>query len=249
MQFVDIHTHFIPAIDDGATSIQETVEMLRVAYDAGTRGLVATPHMFLDGYEKNDILLVNDRFAATVAALKEYSEQPEYAFIREMRLSLGSENYASIEFIDALARGCVVPINGGRYLLVEFSPFLPFTKIEMILHRVLQSGYFPVVAHTERVTAVQEKPARLEDLAAVGCLFQVNADSFLGSANPRLRKTSVTLAKSGFVHVIASDGHRPARRPPTLLRASQELQQKFSLQAVRTWLQDNPARIVDNLEI
>ncbi|RPJ55018.1 MAG: hypothetical protein EHM23_01585 [Acidobacteria bacterium] len=249
MQFIDIHTHFIPGIDDGATSIQETVEMLQVAYAAGTRGLVATPHMFLDGYEKNDILLVNDRFAATLAALKEYSEKPEYAFIREMRLSLGSENYASIEFIDALARGCAVPINGGRYLLVEFSPFLPLAKIEMILQRVHQFGYFPVVAHTERITAIQEKPARLEDLAAMGCLFQVNGDSFLDSANPRLRKTSMTLAKSGFIHVIASDGHRPSRRPPVLSGASQELLRKFSVQVVQTWLHDNPARIVDNLEI
>jgi len=249
MQFTDIHTHIIPAIDDGATSIQETIEMLRIAYQAGTRGMVATPHMFLDGYEKNDILLVNDRFADTIAALKEYSEQPEYAFIRDMRLSLGSENYASIEFIDALARGCVVPINGGRYLLVEFSPFLPLAKIEMILQRVLQSGYFPVVAHTERVTAVQEKPARLQDLAAMGCFFQVNADSFLDSANPRLRKTSLTLAKEGFVHVIASDGHRPARRPPILGAASQKLQQKYSPQVVQAWLQDNPARIVSNIQI
>ncbi len=249
MQIIDIHTHFIPGIDDGATSIEETVQMLRVAYDAGTRGLVATPHMFLDGYGKNDILLVNDRFAATVAALKEYSDQPEYAFIREMRLFLGSENYASIEFLDALARGCVVPINSGRYLLVEFSPFLPLNKIEMILQRVLQYGYFPVVAHTERITAVQEKPMRLQDLAAMGCLFQVNGDSFLDSANPRLRKTSLALAKGGLVHVIASDGHRPARRPPTLSAAFQKLQQKYSLQAAQTWLYDNPARIVENHQI
>jgi protein-tyrosine phosphatase len=249
MQFVDIHTHVIPAIDDGSTSMLETVEMLRVAHDSGTRGLVATPHMFLDGYEKNDILLVNDRFADTVAALKEYRERPEYAFIREMRLSLGSENYASIEFIDALARGCVVPINGGRYLLVEFSPFLPLPKIEMILQRVIQYGYLPVVAHTERITAVQEKPARVENLAAMGCFFQVNADSFLDSANSRLRKTSLTLAKSGLVHVIASDGHRPSRRPPILLRASEELQRKFPQQSVQRWLQDNPARMVDNLDI
>jgi protein-tyrosine phosphatase len=249
MQFVDIHTHVIPGLDDGATSIEETVEMLRVAYQAETRGLVATPHMFLDGYEKNDILLVNDQFATTVGALKKYSEQPEYAFIREMRLSLGSENYASIEFVEALERGCVVPINGGRYLLVEFSPFLPLPKIEMILQRVLQSGYFPVIAHVERIISVQERPARLQKLAEMGCFFQVNADSFLDSANPRLQKTSLTLAKEGFIHVVASDGHRPIRRPPILLAASQRLRQKFSPQAVHAWLHDNPARIVDNVQI
>ncbi len=249
MQFIDIHTHFIPGIDDGATSIQETVEMLRVAYEAGTRGLVATPHMFLDGYEKNDILAVNDRFAATLAALKEHSEEPQNAFIREMGLFLGSENYASIEFLDAMARGCVIPINSGRYLLVEFSPFLPLNKIEMVLQKVLQSGYLPVVAHTERVVAVQENPMRLRDLAVMGCFFQVNGESFLDSANPRLRKTSLTLAKEGFIHVVASDGHRPARRPPVLLDVSRILQQKYPLETVHTWLHDNPERIVENLQI
>ena len=249
MHFVDIHTHIIPAIDDGATSIEETIEMLRVAYQAGTRDLVATPHMFLDGYEKNDILLVNDRFAAMVTALKQYGEQPEFAFIRDMRLFLGSENYASIEFIEAMGRGCVVPINSGRYLLVEFSTFLPLTKIEMILQKVFQFGYFPVVAHTERISAVQEKPARLEDLARMGCFFQVNADSFLDTANPLLRKTSQTLAKAGLIHVIASDGHRSVRRAPVLSPASEKLQHKYSPQAAQAWLHDNPAKIVGNLAI
>jgi len=244
MQFIDIHTHVMPGIDDGATSIQETIEMLRIAHEAGTRSVVATPHMFLDGYQKNDILRVNDTFAATVASLREYSEQPEYAYIREMRLFLGSENYASIEFIDALARGCVVPINGGQYLLVEFSPFLPLSTLELVLQRVIQHGYLPLVAHTERVTAVQEKPERLRGLASMGCLFQVNADSFHDSANPRLRKTSLALAKAGLIHVIASDAHRPTRRPPILSIASQVLERKYSAEAVQIWLRDNPARIV-----
>lgn len=246
MHFVDIHTHTLPGIDDGATSIEETIEMLRVAHATGTRHLVATPHMFLDGYEKNDIILVNDRFAETMGALKERSVQSECAFLLEMRVFLGAENYASVEFLDALARQCVVPINEGRHLLVEFSSFLPLTRIEMVVQRVLQSGYFPILSHTERLTAAQEKPSRLENLAAMGCLFQVNGDSFLDSADPRLRKTSQALAKAGLVHVVASDGHRPVRRPPVLSAAAETLQRKYSPQAAQAWLHDNPSWIVGN---
>ncbi|RPI21863.1 MAG: hypothetical protein EHM61_23735 [Acidobacteria bacterium] len=249
MQFADIHTHFIPGIDDGATSMEETLEMLRMAYQSGTRQLVATPHMFLDGFEKNDPVLLNDRFAATMAGLKESSLRPEAAFIREMRLVLGAENYGSIEFIDALARGCVVPINGSRYLLVEFSPFLPLNKIEVVLQRVLVAGYTPIVAHTERIIAIQEKTARLENLAAMGCVFQVNGDTFLDSANSRVRRTGYAMASAGFVHVIASDGHRPHRRPPLLREAFEELRRKYPIEKVQAWLQDNPSRIIQNQAI
>ncbi|HXK58293.1 MAG TPA: hypothetical protein PLP42_00225 [Acidobacteriota bacterium] len=249
MSLVDIHTHLIPGIDDGATCLDDTLEMLRIAHQSGTRRIVATPHMFLDGFQKNTILLVNDRFAETQSALKDYSLRPEFAFVRDMEVVLGAENYVSIEFLEALAQGCVVPINGGRYLLLESSPFLPMNKFEVALRRVLTAGYTPVIAHVERIIAVQEIPARLENFARLGCLFQVNADTFLDTASSRLRKTGLALADLGFIHVVASDGHRPRRRPPALQETYQLLQQKFPPRNVRAWMIDNPGRIIDNLPV
>jgi len=246
MSFADIHTHFIPGVDDGASSLDETIEMLRLAYNSGTRSMVATPHMFLDMFPGNSKVAINDRFAATIAELRQRSEQPDCAFIREMELTLGAEHYGSAEFVQALHEACVLPINGSRYLLVEFSPFLPWGMLEVVINRVLQSGYFPVVAHTERITGIQDKPSRAENLVRIGCVIQVNAESFLDGAEGKVRKTAHTLAREELMHVVASDGHRPKRRPPLLLEASQRLLQKYSPEQVEAWLWHNPRSIIKN---
>lgn len=217
--------------------------MLKLAYNHGTRVVVCTPHMFLDMFLRNDATLVRERFSKFHVNLRELASGSEHQFLREMRVTLGSENYASLEFLEALDRRQVVPINDGRYLLVEFSPFLPIGKLEIVLQKVLQSGYFPIIAHTERVIAVQEKPARLENLADAGCLFQVNGDSFLDSGSSRLRKTAHKLASAGLLHIVASDGHRIERRPPILHEAFQKLRDRYP-QDVENWMWGNPNVVI-----
>jgi len=249
MQFADIHTHIIPGIDDGAGSIEETIEMLRIAYSQGTRAIVATPHMFLDLFPNHDAIAVRRAFEATVSKLTQYASQPAYSFLREMQIVLGAENYASLEFVQCLDRRAVLSVNGGLYLLVEFSPFVPFGSMTSILERILTAGFYPVVAHTERIIAVQQKPGRLVPLLGIGCVFQVNADSVVDSATRSSRKTAANLLGDGLGHVVASDGHRANYRPPRLYEASKNLLAKYSEEQVRTWLWENPSRIIANQAI
>jgi protein-tyrosine phosphatase len=249
MRFADIHTHLIPGVDDGATSIEQTVEMLRLAYDNGTRSVVATPHMFLDIYRGNTLMAINDRFATMMELLGEMGRLPEGVFLREMDVTLGAEHYGSVEFVQALEQGLVLPINGSVYLLVEFSPFLPWNMVEIIVKRAFEAGYFPIIAHVERIVAVQEKPAHVKGLVERGCLLQVNAESFLDDVDGRTRKTAQTLAHDRLLHVIASDGHRPECRPPLLLEASRRLLRKYRPEQVEAWMWGNPRAIVSNLRI
>lgn len=249
MQFADIHTHIIPGIDDGASSIEETIQMLRLAHQHGTRSIVATPHMFLDLFPNRDPAPVRSKFEGMMEALKRYSGQPACSFLAEMQIVLGSENYASLEFVQGLDNRAVLPVNGGVYLLVEFSPFTPFSSMASILERILNAGFYPVVAHTERIIAVQQKPARLTPLLQMGCVFQVNADSIADSATRTTRKTAASLLGDGYGHVVASDGHRANYRPPTLFEVSQKLLAKYDEEQVRNWLWENPSRIIANQAI
>ncbi len=249
MHFADIHTHIIPGIDDGSTSIEETIQMLRLAYDHGTRSIVATPHMFLDLFPNRDAAIIRSKFESVLASLKQYASQPAYSFLSEMLIVLGSENYASLEFVQCLDGKAVLPVNGSYYLLVEFSPFVPFGSMQSIIERILLAGFYPVVAHTERIIAVQQKPARLAPLLNVGCVFQVNADSIVDSATRTARKTAASLLGEGYGHVVASDGHRVNYRPPTLFEVCQKLLGKYDEEQVRTWLWENPSRIIANQPI
>ncbi len=249
MQFADIHTHIIPGIDDGASSIEETIQMLRIAYEQGTRSIVATPHMFLDLFPNRDVAVIRQVFQATASKLTEYASQAEHSFLADMQIVLGAENYASLEFVQSLDRRAVLTVNDGVYLLVEFSPFVPFGSMTSILERILTSGLYPVIAHTERIIEVQQKPKRLEGLLGMGCVFQVNAESVRDSAPRSARKTAASLLGDGFGHVVASDGHRVTYRPPVLYEACRKLLTKYSEQQVKNWLWENPSRIIANKPI
>jgi protein-tyrosine phosphatase len=246
MPFADIHTHFIPALDDGPASLQDCLQMLKIAYDGGTRAIVATPHMFLDIFPNNDMSRVKQAFARTLEQINERATEAQFAFVREMELTLGSENYASPEFMEALGRGCTVPINGGRYLLVEFSPFLSFSMVEVVLRRIVEASYIPIVAHTERILPVQEKPGRVLRLVNQGCVFQVNASSFMDIAATRLRKTAQSLASDGCLQVIASDGHGIQRRPPCLGEVYRKVAGRYGNDLAERWMWENPKAIIDD---
>jgi|JYMV01.1.fsa_nt_gi protein-tyrosine phosphatase len=186
MNFVDIHTHILPGVDDGAQSLEDTLVMLRIAYDSGTRRMVATPHMFLDLFNNNDFLEIRDRFEALIRDLNSYQEKQPH--IKEMDLYLGAENYASPEFLEALGQGCVLTLNGSRYLLVEVSPALPMSQIGVIMENVLAADYTPVIAHVERYAAVQQDPSQMERLRNLGCVLQVNARSLAGEhRDPKIK--------------------------------------------------------------
>ena len=166
MEIVDIHSHVLPGVDDGAVSVDETIAMLRIAYDAGTRKIVATPHMFLDFFHNNDFVQVLDRFEQLKSDLE--SCQDAFPFLQEMHPYSGAENFASPEFLTALEQGCVLTLNGSRYLLVEFPPVLPFRQIQIVIDKVVATGYTPVIAHPERYGAIQKDALRVEQFRADG---------------------------------------------------------------------------------
>ena len=163
VRFVDIHSHLIPEIDDGAASLLESLEMLRFAYERGTRAMVATPHMFAS-FGNSDPLAVYDTYVSTVRRLERLANSDENAFSKEMALYLGSENFVSPEFLEALKDRNVLTLNGSRYLLVEFPPYLPFETAASAIDRVLEVGLTPVLAHVERYSFLEGKPRRLASL-------------------------------------------------------------------------------------
>ena len=244
MEIVDIHSHVLPGVDDGAVSVDETIAMLRIAYDAGTRKIVATPHMFLDLFHNNDFVQILDRFEQLKSELE--SCQDAFPFLQDMHIYSGAENFASQEFLAALEQGCVLTLNGSRYLLVEFSPVLPFRHFLSVIEKVVATGYTPVIAHPERYGAIQKDPLRVEQFEQMGCVIQVNADSVRGGSGSRAKKCSRSLLQAGWVDVIASDGHRLRWRPPNLGGVLGRLEEEFTKDDIAGWLVENPGRILAN---
>ena len=238
MHFVDIHTHILPEVDDGAASVAETIDMLKIAYDGGTRKIVATPHMFLDLFGNNDISHIQNLFNQLISDLRVQVDQ--FPFLDEVEVSLGAENYVSPEFLEALEQGCVLSINGSRYLLIEFSPLSPFNQIEQAVQKVMEMGYIPIIAHLERYAAIQQNPLQIEQFWEMGGVTQINAGSLLRSRDgSRSSYCAQQLLQEGLVDVIASDGHGPQWRPPSLEKVFKILENDYEMEDISGWMCKN----------
>ncbi len=261
MRFVDIHCHLIPDLDDGSCSLFETIEMLRMAHDRGTRAIVATPHTFLPPFINDDPLKVHDAFAAMIRRLKRLGGNGGHGFLQEMALYLGAENCVSPEFLRALKQRAIFTLNGGRYILLEFPPYLAFETAEIAVARVLESGLSPVLAHVERYDFFERYPERLASLREQGCVTQINASSVVcangngngkriskGKAKAKTRYP-LSLVEHGLVDIIASDSHDAHDRPPDMEPAYRVLAERFPEKAVGHWMWENPARILANRDL
>jgi protein-tyrosine phosphatase len=243
---VDIHSHIIPAIDDGPSTIEDVVEMLRRAHENGTREMVATPHMFQDLFDNSDPQAVKERFGETAAELARRSALPESSFLTDMTLYPGAENFICREFLDAIEAQRVLTLNDSRYILVEAPPYLSVIQMRYAVDRVIASNLTPIIAHPERYLAFQERPTRIAEFLEKGCVIQVNGGSVLGIYGRKVRKASWTLLKEDLVHIIASDSHGSAVKPHDLGSIYSALRGKIKKAKLKLWLSVNPGSIVRN---
>ncbi len=129
-------------MDDGAVSVDETIEMLRLAHEAGTREIVATPHMFLEPFGNTDPEAMGTFFGRTLADLAH--REREHPFLEDLKIYTGSENYFSADFLEALQRKNLLSLNLTRYLLVELPPMLAEGPMEAALKGSWMPVSFPL---------------------------------------------------------------------------------------------------------
>lgn len=205
--FVDIHTHILPGVDDGALNMDEALELVRMARMNGTAHLVLTPH-YRGRWRSNTPQLLRRQFDQLVALAKEA--------VPDMTLYLGNEAAIEREVGDKVAEGRILPLHNSRYVLLEFS--YDTSRIQMVdgVMGVISSGYTPVIAHAERYRIIQKDKKLAGDLLEVGALIQLNADSIMGKCGLGIKWTCGRLLRKGMVQFVASDAHDPKERPPLL---------------------------------
>ncbi len=199
---VDIHSHILPGLDDGAPNARTSVEMLRIAAESGTTDIVATPHANLTySFEPDTIRRKVDQLTEMTA--------------RRPRIHWGCDFHLSYDNIrDAIANPTKYTINNRRYLLVEFSDLLIFKNSTEIFDTLMTAGMIPIITHPERNWLLQHRLAELEEWVSRGVLLQVTALSFTGRFGRAAKKFSETLLERGLVHFVASDAHDPEDRTP-----------------------------------
>ena len=197
----DLHSHILRGLDDGAKSLEEAVEMIRIAAEDGTRAILATPH-------SKDV-----QEASAHQAVRSRSEELQEEAKRngiDIEILLGMENHLTPDLLDLVEKGEGYTINGSKYILVELPFALYPDYASEVLFRLQLKGFTPLIAHPERQDSIQSDPTIMESLVERDMLGQVTAGSILGKFGPEVMKSAHTLLKRNLVHVIASDAHRPS---------------------------------------
>jgi len=231
---VDIHSHILPGIDDGAKSWDTAVEMVRMAANDGIDHMVATPHCnFEYAYDRHAALQLLNRLKADCGVA--------------MNFSLGCDFHFSFENIEAALRDPQrYTIAGTGYLLVEFSDYGISPGMLHALGAFRERGITPIITHPERNTILQRRPEQVLAYVSAGCVVQVTANSLTGFWGEVARATAEWLLDRNAVHVIASDAHDLKRRPPVLSDARARLGEDYGREVAEWLCTANPQAIVNN---
>ena len=200
-RLVDLHSHVLPGVDDGARDIDEALSALEALSADGVERVVATPHFRASLFERG-------RAAARLARFDEaYDSLVEAAGERGLSIEIGR----GCEFkLDAPSFDLSDPrlrLDGTRYALVEFASFQlpPFGGNQ--LASVREAGWVPVLAHPERYAGMERALDQVGRWVGEGVLLQVNARSLIGFYGARARRTALELLTRGWVCCLASDYH------------------------------------------
>ena len=228
MKICDIHSHVLFGVDDGAQTLEQSLEMLKNAVASDVQTLVATPHVL--GGQTGDI-------RGAFLKLKDAAADIP------MELLLGGEVRVTDGFSALLRQKTAPTINGGRYLLTEFSSDSPSGAFMPVLKDVLAQGYVPLVAHPERYRAVAENSRMVENWLNIGCHLQLTGGSIRGDYGKTAQKTAQQLLRADYVACIASDAHDLHRRSNFLMDIYDHLAVQYAPGYARCLLYTNPMAI------
>lgn len=193
---VDLHSHLIPSIDDGAKDIDESISMIKALYSLGYQKLITTPHIMSDGYKNNAQIIKDGLGIIKDSLLKEDID---------IAIDIAAEYYLDDGFLDKLSNSELLTI-GGRYLLFETSYISKPIKLEDMIFAISTAEYIPLMAHPERYRYIKDMKEyhRFKEL---GIMFQVNINSFGGYYGKDAQKKAIYLSKSGMIDFLGSDIH------------------------------------------
>lgn len=217
--FIDIHTHILPEVDDGAKDMSEAMGLAQKAYDDGTRVLFLTPH-YRGRYKENSPAWLQESFSL-------FSQMLEQT-LPDMKLVLGSEAHYEADLPRLLEDGIVLPMGNSDFVLLEFPCNALRSTILEGITEVGYSGFTPVVAHAERYAAFRKDEALTDTVLDMGGLIQLNAQSVLGVHGWAVKQYCHRLLKEAKAHFIASDAHDAKKRPPVLKKCFDHVARKYS---------------------
>jgi protein-tyrosine phosphatase len=235
--YIDIHNHILPGLDDGPEYLSESIEMAKIALKNGINKIVASPHH--NEYHqpsKNEILEETDKLNTE---LKKQSIP--------VNIYPGNEVRIAPDIIEKLLDKDILTLADSEYVLLEF----PFHNIPIfaanIVYEIINNGWTPILAHCERIYDIQQNPRLVDKYISMGCLLQVNSNSITGELGKTSYKTAIEFLKRGQIDIIASDAHSSYDRVPEFQKALAQISKVTGIDKAEAMVSETPAKIFKNL--
>lgn len=235
--FVDIHSHVLPGVDDGAASLEEAAAMLKVARSSGTTVLVATPHS-------------NPTYAYDLETTEKLLDELRALAPSGLRLVRGCDFHLTFTNVErALNSPSDFAINGRCWLLMELSELTVFSNTGALWRRLEETGLRIILTHPERNALLRQRFDLVRQWVDEGRCMQITAGSLFGDFGRAARQFAIRLLDAGLVQFVASDAHDLSRRPPRLDLACQWLAARYGEAYAFRLVSGNPLRAVEGLPL
>ncbi len=219
---IDIHTHILPGIDDGSSSVDESIEMISMLYKQGVDTIVTTPHFYIGEMDFDDFLRSRqEAFDSVLSAIKEMSQRPKLVSGAEVQF------YSELYSMNGVENLC---IGGSRYLLVEM-PFVKWTQhtYNALSRLYWDKGIIPIVAHVERYFSIQRDDGIIGKLRDANALIQMSGRYLISRCT---RKKALDLVDMGAIDFVASDCHGVNERKPNMGKAYEVMLKKIGTKGI-----------------
>lgn len=212
---IDIHSHIVFDVDDGAIDFNESMNMLKESYVQGVRTVIATPH-FHKKLFNYDLEKIKINFFKLREASKKY--------FPELELYLGTEVFCYDNIFEIIEKKEFLTINNTDYVLVEFAYGDSFNSVHSKLNAFFMNGYVPIIAHIERYENLNIND--FERLVDGGCYLQINSSSLLKKklfdTDRKYKSRARKYLKNNLVHFVSSDMHNTTNRKTFMKNAFEE---------------------------
>ncbi|MGM0753091.1 MAG: tyrosine-protein phosphatase [Bacillota bacterium] len=221
---IDIHSHILPGVDDGARTMQDSVDMAKLAVSEGIDIIIATPHHMNGQYENERVDILHK-----VDELNNHLKQEGI----DLKVLPGQECRIFGEMIEDYHDGKLLPLNRvPPYIFVEFPSSSIPRYSDRLFYELQNEGLIPVIVHPERNAELIERPDKLYNLVKNGAATQLTASSLTGYFGKNIQRFSQQIIEANLTHFIASDAHNIHNRSFKMEEAMDTLEKKYGIDMI-----------------
>ena len=235
---IDLHSHILPGVDDGAADLAVALDMARAFTEQGVSCVACTPHILPGVYHNT-----GPDIRAAVAHLQHHVD----AHGLDLQLIPGADNHIVPDFVDGLRRGNLLTLGDTRYVLVEPPHHVMPPRLKDLFFDILVAGYVPILTHPERLSWIEDHYDIMVELAAGGVWMQITSGSLVGRFGRQPKYWGERMLAEGRVHILASDAHGLERRRPDLAEGAEAAAQWIGREEAHNLVVVRPQGIVSDM--